>query len=596
MAQHTYIAGDTITKEWLNDTDALVYGSGNASRGSSLLQFLQAGTGAATRTVQTKLREVVSVADFSTLAQANTYVSGLANGGTLYFPDGAYSVTANTALSSNVAIRRSAGALITITAGSRLTINGPIEGPETQFFSGDLSSVTISRATNPSIKVAWFSGSPDVLSQINKAYAAITPGPCRLEVPTGQWNACTSTANLNDSVGIHIMGSGSADVNYPSNFGTQIQYSAGDSNSAITAQGSRAFELSRIRLGYNSPDYSGTLLSLRTNGHSSLTALASLHDFSIGGQAGAELASMLIELGHTLGCRMTNFSMDYGVIGIGCSETSNNNIEIGGGVWIEKHFSNTAIDGWGTCWSIGPLISESDITAGTPITTLFSLAGTMRSVRFNGVICLDGTGLADGKSLIDLTGQTSSGIDIGPGCSFSAGANTTAVRFGTSAGQTSAVHVHGAQFASLGSAFNMGKADSVSVVGCDFSDLTTPYNGTPTRLSWLSNNTPSTALLGDVAANGTIVDITPPGSALSGTGMVVVHVKSTTYDATGLFLLNGSNGSVTIVSDPSSKFDTDNTAVATKVSIYYDAGSSTYRYKNKLGENANISVQAIPGF
>ena len=93
-----------------------IYAALAASSGSSLVGFIQSGSGAVATTVQAKLRESVSVFDFMTAAQiadvqagtlsldvtasvaaAINYVSGTYGstpaGGTLYFPTGAYSIT-----------------------------------------------------------------------------------------------------------------------------------------------------------------------------------------------------------------------------------------------------------------------------------------------------------------------------------------------------------------------------------------------------------------------------------------------------------------------------------------------------------------------
>lgn len=74
-----------------------------ASSGSSLVGFLQSGTGASSRTVQSKLRDVVSVLDFgadstgvadSTAAiQAAVNAVGTAGGGGVYFPAGTYNIS-----------------------------------------------------------------------------------------------------------------------------------------------------------------------------------------------------------------------------------------------------------------------------------------------------------------------------------------------------------------------------------------------------------------------------------------------------------------------------------------------------------------------
>lgn len=70
-----------------------------ASSGSSLIGFLQTGTGAVPRTAQNKMREQVSVKDFGAVGDGITNDTAAiqaainANIGTVYFPDGEYLVT-----------------------------------------------------------------------------------------------------------------------------------------------------------------------------------------------------------------------------------------------------------------------------------------------------------------------------------------------------------------------------------------------------------------------------------------------------------------------------------------------------------------------
>lgn len=126
MASTNFIDGQTpILASWLNDVDAVVYANddlaGNlaASSGSSLVGFIQAGAGAVATTVQSKLREWVSVFDFMTSAQIADVRSGaatvnvatavtnainycLARSNRLYFPEGAYLITGGVSINNTV--------------------------------------------------------------------------------------------------------------------------------------------------------------------------------------------------------------------------------------------------------------------------------------------------------------------------------------------------------------------------------------------------------------------------------------------------------------------------------------------------------------
>ena len=88
-----------IARAWLQAVNDVLAGL-ELSTGSSLVGFLQAGTGAATtRTVQAKLREQISVKDFgadptgsadSTAAIVAAIAAVPSTGGTVYFPAGTY--------------------------------------------------------------------------------------------------------------------------------------------------------------------------------------------------------------------------------------------------------------------------------------------------------------------------------------------------------------------------------------------------------------------------------------------------------------------------------------------------------------------------
>ena len=89
------------TQDNINGTTSLSQIS--ASSGSSLVGYLPAGTGAVATTVQSKLHESVSVKDFGakgdgvtddTTAIQSAVTSLSTNGGTLFFPQGIYKVTA----------------------------------------------------------------------------------------------------------------------------------------------------------------------------------------------------------------------------------------------------------------------------------------------------------------------------------------------------------------------------------------------------------------------------------------------------------------------------------------------------------------------
>jgi hypothetical protein len=132
-----------------------------ASSGSSLVGFLQAGTGAVARTAQAKMRDVVSVKDFGAVGDGVTVdtafvqaaIDAMANGGTICFPNGTYRCGALTVGNANVTFKMDAGAVlrfptlgfgikaITINANNFAIEGGKLQGPAASVYVGDENGI-----------------------------------------------------------------------------------------------------------------------------------------------------------------------------------------------------------------------------------------------------------------------------------------------------------------------------------------------------------------------------------------------------------------------------------------------------------------------
>lgn len=92
---------------------------------STLIDFIQSGTSAITRSAQDKMREVVSVTDFGTNAAAfNSAFASVASGGKVIVPAGSYTVASGVIVmsQSNITLEIQAGAVINNTTGTDFTI------------------------------------------------------------------------------------------------------------------------------------------------------------------------------------------------------------------------------------------------------------------------------------------------------------------------------------------------------------------------------------------------------------------------------------------------------------------------------------------
>ena len=135
--------------------------------GSSVIGFIQAGSGAVSRTVQDKGREVFSVLDFGAVgtgvandtAAIQAAADALTSGGTLKFPRGTYLLGSGVTISNdNVVLEFEAGAVVEYATPTLIPIKvtgdgcgirgGKIEAPAT--FDGTNSAVTYS--------VVWVEG------------------------------------------------------------------------------------------------------------------------------------------------------------------------------------------------------------------------------------------------------------------------------------------------------------------------------------------------------------------------------------------------------------------------------------------------------
>lgn len=132
-------------------------------KGAALVGFKQAGVGAVARTAQSKLREIVSVFDFMTPAQIADVTAGTLSmdvtsaiqaaidyvtNGTVFFPAGAYKITATLKVNYTLATHQNCANLCGVGLGSTLLWYGPsntsmiwYEG--TSVFAGTYSKTTI---------------------------------------------------------------------------------------------------------------------------------------------------------------------------------------------------------------------------------------------------------------------------------------------------------------------------------------------------------------------------------------------------------------------------------------------------------------------
>lgn len=111
-ANGTYTLQITATNYATETKPGVVLFDPSDAQTANQINFLQAGTGAVTRTAQSKLRDVVSVLDFGAVgngvandtAAINAALASVNSGGAVYFPAGVYRVTALLAIPGGVIV------------------------------------------------------------------------------------------------------------------------------------------------------------------------------------------------------------------------------------------------------------------------------------------------------------------------------------------------------------------------------------------------------------------------------------------------------------------------------------------------------------
>lgn len=150
-----------------------------ASNGSSLVGFLQAGTGAVARTAQAKMRDVVSVKDFGAVgdgvADDTAAIQAAVNaGGEVFFPTGRYLISSTITVAKTVSLLGSSSSFGDTTATAELLYTGTgvalqIGDGSTKIYNVRIDTLGI-RASGAAVSSATAIG----LKLLNSNYAVIT--------------------------------------------------------------------------------------------------------------------------------------------------------------------------------------------------------------------------------------------------------------------------------------------------------------------------------------------------------------------------------------------------------------------------------------
>jgi hypothetical protein len=512
------------------------------------------------------------------------------NGAAIYVPASVSFYKIATSLTITSPIFFEDGALIQPSAGQTLTLNGRITAPTGtgQPIFGITGSVVIGYKTMK-LYALWFSGA-DIGAKINAAINALGAGAQKgpgTIVVDGQSNGFATMINLDNSRSIRIT-SDAGNMNSVTDWGPNLIWTGGaNSGPAVSCRGSVALEWDHVNLSYNNAAYdakaagvnSGLMTFIPPSPFVMNTGTPHIHHCRISGTPTAKLAARLIELGTTLGFTIDHCTLDYAVDGISCSANSCNQVDIGGGMWFDSHFSGKCIGMWGHGWVIHRTNAESVPTVGVPLTPFLRLDGDSSGLTVaDGVFLIDGgTG---GGTMIDLDqgGHTIWGVMISVVINHGSGIG---IKLSNTAGATSGVAIQGCRIDGLATGVDLGKADGIVLEGNRLAS-TVPWTGSaPTRLKTGSNNCGAfAAACGISVLNNGVIDISLPGSGadLAGYFYIFEHTQS----AHAMFNISGGGGAVTVRDNAGGSY-TQTFGNALTINVYWNLATNSYRLQNLSG-------------
>ena len=390
--------------------------------------------------------------------------------------------------------------------------------------------------------------------------------------------------NLSNKVNIALIGS--SPVNTLQASGSQIRWASGvGTGPIVNLTGAFSVEIGNLGFYVTNDAFNGNIIQIAP-GIIDASGIH-IHDCAFVGDTAASQIAKSISLSGVLDSVFERCMFRYGFQAIGCSGVSNNAITIRN-CWFDEAITASIGMNGATGWVVQNNVFEVVATSAILNT------GSMSAVN------IIGNWMGDAISpvtTIDLISGTTTGCNI-DGNYMEGVLGGTLIKLSSITNGSNNVNIRGNRFATGGTAIDLQYGHGCIVEG-NYIKATTPYTAIePTQCRFENNrldSTPSGSMtnVGIPIANNANRALSTPDDAgtapgMYGTGIYEIFCVSTAgaFYGCATYSFNGASINVTKLNESAANLFTANAVgTASRVNVYYDAGTTTYRIENNSGNN-----------
>jgi len=413
----------------------------------------------------------------------------------------------------------------------------------------------------------------------------------RVNFPRGTYKL-SSALDLSNTFGIGLIGDAGSLNTAQGTAGVLFTWAGGaGTGPLVNLTGAVATEIANICFYVSNDAFNGSIIATAT-GSLNPSAIR-IHDCGFLGDSASSVMAQAIACDTLLNSVIERCFFRYGVLQINCTGSSNNAITVRNN-WFQESTTCAINLSGATGWVIENNVFET-VAVGA-----IKQSGTVSGLVISGNWIGDSTAAAVS---IDLSGHVTLGCQI-TGNYMDGALGGTCIKLSTSLGNTEGVVISGNRIDTGGTAIDSGRVIGCSITGNMISGTTT-YTGTEPMLTVFENNrirsnrAGSITSVGISVANDGTIELSVPDDAgtapgMYGTGIYDIFALTTSgaWGGMATFSFNGSSAAVTKLLESDANVFTVTQGTGSRVNVYYNAGTTTYRLENKLGGTYLFVVNA----